>query len=211
MNGKVSDGLTLSNYTTWVFIIGFNHNAEIEGNGIAFQGFKATNKGTDVCLVDGGYHQQHTSGTWLNMNNSNTNSGGWKVCQMRKNIMPLIKSAFPLDLQSVIKSSEIFTADTDISMYSTQDEVFLLAEYEIFGSITNASIQEQKHLKQYAYYSAGNSKVKYKHNDTSAATQWWERSPTSNYSSAFCNVSTGGNAVWNSASYSWGVVPCFKI
>ena len=34
MNGKVSDGLTLTNYTTWVFIIGFNHNAEREGNGI---------------------------------------------------------------------------------------------------------------------------------------------------------------------------------
>lgn len=40
MNGKVSDGLTLTNYTAWVFIIGFNHNAEREGNGIAFQGFK---------------------------------------------------------------------------------------------------------------------------------------------------------------------------
>ena len=34
MNGKVSDGLTLTNYTAWVFIIGFNHNAEKEGNGI---------------------------------------------------------------------------------------------------------------------------------------------------------------------------------
>ena len=42
MNGKVSDGLTLTNYTAWVFIIGFNHNAEREGNGITFQGFKAT-------------------------------------------------------------------------------------------------------------------------------------------------------------------------
>ena len=27
MNGKVSDGLTLTNYTAWVFIIGFNHNS----------------------------------------------------------------------------------------------------------------------------------------------------------------------------------------
>ena len=214
MNGKVSDGLTLSNYTTWVFIIGFNHNAEIEGNGIAFQGFKtAQTGGTDICLVDSGYNSQKTSGTWFNMNNSNDNAGGWEACLMRKNVMPLIKAAFPTDLQAVIKTSTIFTAPNagNIALTATQDEVFLLAEYEIFGSITNASIQEQKHLKQYAYYSAGNSKVKYKHNDTSAATQWWERSPTPNYSSAFCNVSTGGNAAWNSASYSWGVAPCFKI
>ena len=48
MNGKVSDGLTLTNYSAWVYIIGFNHNAEREGNGIAFQGFKATKNGTPV-------------------------------------------------------------------------------------------------------------------------------------------------------------------
>ena len=54
MNGKVSDGLTLTNYSAWVYIIGFNHNAEREGNGIAFQGFKATKNGTPVCLTDSG-------------------------------------------------------------------------------------------------------------------------------------------------------------
>ena len=48
MNGKVSDGLTLTNYSAWVFIIGFNHNAERQGNGITFQGFKATKNGTPV-------------------------------------------------------------------------------------------------------------------------------------------------------------------
>ena len=48
MNGKVSDGLTLTNYSAWVFIIGFNHNAEREGNGIAFQEFKETDKETDI-------------------------------------------------------------------------------------------------------------------------------------------------------------------
>lgn len=32
MNGKVSNGLTLTNYSAWVFIIGFNHNADRAGN-----------------------------------------------------------------------------------------------------------------------------------------------------------------------------------
>ena len=40
INGKVSDGLTLSNYSTYVYIIGFNHNSSVEGTGIAFGGFK---------------------------------------------------------------------------------------------------------------------------------------------------------------------------
>ena len=213
LNGKVSDGLTLTNYSAWVFIIGFNHNAEREGNGITFQGFKATDKGTDVCLVDGGYDSSKTSGTWFNMNNSDTNSGGWEACLMRKNVMPLIKAAFPSDLQAVIKPSTIFTTQGRGSgaCTATEDDVFLLAEYEVFGSINYASTQEPTYLKQYAYYSAGNSKVKYKHNATSAAANWWERSPRSSVSNNFCRVDTKGSATSNASGRSFGVSPAFKV
>ena len=213
MNGKVSDGLTLTNYSAWVYIIGFNHNAEREGNGIAFQGFKATNNGTDVCLVDSGYGSNKTSGTWFNMNNSQSNAGGWQASLMRKNVMPLIKAAFPADLQAVIKTSTIFTApDTgDIALTATQDEVFLLAEYEVFGSSISSSPQEQNYLKQYAYYSAGNINVRYRHNDTSTAAIWWERSPNFGGSSAFCFVYTSGSATGGFSYFSFGVSPCFKV
>lgn len=212
MNGKVSDGLTLTNYTAWVFVIGFNHNAEREGNGIAFQGFKATDKGTPVCLVDNDYNFSHSSGTWFNMNNSNANTGGWQASLMRKNIMPLIKAAFPADLQEVIKPSTIFTArgSGNDACTSTQDEVFLLAEYEILGTHHYASSQEPNYLKQYAYYSAGNSKVKYKHNATSTVASWWGRSPRSDNSSNFCRTNNGA-AASDMASYSEGVSPCFKV
>ena len=213
MNGKVSDGLTLTNYTAWVYIIGFNHNAEREGNGIAFQGFKATDKGTPVCLTDSGYNSQKTGGTWFNMNNSAINSGGWEASLMRKNIMPLIKAAFPADLRAVIKTSTIYTAPNsgNIELTATQDEVFLLAEYEVFGSRKYASTQEPSYLKQYAYYSAGNSKVKYKHNATSAAACWWGRSPISGGSNGFYRVATGGSADIYYAYYSDGVSPAFKV
>ena len=216
MNGKVSDGLTLTDYTAWVYIIGFNHNAEKEGNGIAFQGFKVTDKGTDVCLVDSGYNSEKTSGTWFNMNNSKTNSGGWQESLMRKNVMPLIKAAFPSDLKAVIKSSTIYTDNTgngsgNVVPTATQDDVFLLAEYEIFGKRTYASTQESNYLKQYSYYSAGNSKVKYKHNATSAAAGWWERSPRSGTSGSFCFALPSGSANGTYASNSLGVSPCFKV
>lgn len=213
MNGKVSDGLTLTNYTAWVYIIGFNHNSEREGSGITFQGFKATKNGTPVCLVDSGYGSQKTSGTWFNINNANTNSGGWEASPMRKNIMPLIKASFPADLQEVIKPSTIFTApDTgDIALTATEDEVFLLAEYEVFGTHRDASSQEPNYLKKYNYYSAGNSKVKYQHNATSAAAIWWLRSPYFGDSVSFCRVDTYGNADYGSAGLSRGVSPCFKV
>ena len=213
MSGKVSDGLTLTNYTAWVYIIGFNHNAEREGNGIAFQGFKATKNGTDVCLVDSGYSNNKTSGTWFNMNNEQTNGGGWQESLMRKNVMPLIKAAFPSDLQAVIKPSTIFTApDTgDIALTATEDDVFLLAEYEVLGSRTSASTQEPNYLKQYAYYAAGNSKVKYRHNATGDAADWWERSSLSDFSFGFCCVDDSGSAAHAVTNASFGVSPAFKI
>ena len=213
LNGKVSDGLTLTNYSAWVFIIGFNHNAEREGNGIAFQGFKATKNGTPVCLTDSGYNNIKNSGTWFNMNNTKTNTGGWQASLMRKNVMPLIKSAFPSDLQAVIKPSTIFTApDTgDIELTATQDEVFLLAEYELFGTRKHASNQEPNYLKQYSYYSSGNSKVKYRHNATSTAAFWWDRSPRSGSSTSFCVVYTGGSSDFGVANASAGVSPAFKV
>lgn len=213
MNGKVSDGLTLTNYSAWVFIIGFNHNAEREGNGIAFQGFKATKNGTPVCLMDSGYGSTKSSGTWFNMNNTNTNTGGWQASLMRKNVMPLIKTAFPADLQAVIKPSTIFTAPNagNIELTVTEDEVFLLAEYEVFGARSFASTQESNYLKQYAYYAAGNSKVKYGHNSVSAAAWWWERSPWAGGSTDFCFVSRSGSATSDAAYSSNGVSPCFKV
>ena len=213
MNGKVSDGLTLTNYSAWVYIIGFNHNAEREGNGIAFQGFKATKNGTDVCLVDSGYNSKKTSGTWFNMNNTDTNSGGWQASRMRTVVMPLIKAAFPADLQAVIKPSTIFTTqgDGNGACTATEDEVFLLAEYEARGMRSDASTQEPNYLKQYSYYSAGNSKVKYKHNATTTAALWWERSPNFDSSRYFCSVSALGGAALYSASYSHGVSPAFKV
>ena len=45
INGKLSDGLTLNNYSTWVYIIGFDHNKDVEGTGIAFCGFKSAQTG----------------------------------------------------------------------------------------------------------------------------------------------------------------------
>ena len=214
MNGKVSDGLTLTNYSAWVYIIGFNHNSEREGNGIAFQGFKtAQTGGTDICLIDSGYNTFKSSGTWFNINNSRTNAGGWSSSNMRSAVMPLIKAAFPSDLQAVIKSSTIFTTQGsgNGACTATQDDVFLLAEYEIFGTRKNASTQEPNYLKQYSYYSAGNSKVKYKHNSTGSVALWWERSPYSGNSPSFCFVSGRDSASYGIANTSYGVSPAFKV
>ncbi len=217
MNGKVSDGLTLTNYSTWVYIIGFDHNSSVEGTGIAFGGFKtAQTGGKDVALCDSGYGS-HKSGQWFNMNNSTTNNDGWASCRMRRTTLPLVKSALPSDLQAVLKTTIIYSDNTgggsDTASYvtATQDDLYLLAEFEIFGARTHANSAEQNHQRQYAYYVAGNSKIKYRHDSTATAVDWWERSVRVTNYNFFCYVDSGGAANSYYANISRGLAVAFKV
>ena len=218
LNGKVSDGLTLSNYQTWVYIIGFDHNSAVEGTGIAFGGFKtAASGGTDVALCDSGYNSGKYSGRWFNMNNSATNSGGWSSSRMRSTTLPLVKSALPPDLQAVLKTTTIYSDNTgggsNTASYvtATQDELYLLAEFEIFGEYTYANSYERDYQQQYSYYASGNSKIKYRHDSTSNTVVWWERSVGRSNSSTFCTVNVEGPATSSNAAYSVGLAPAFKV
>lgn len=87
---------TLSlNTTLYVYILGFDHNSDLEGKGISFGTFKtAATDGVDVCLVDSNYGSYPTSGTkGFNMNHYwdtnyyGSNFGGWKGCDLRYDIL----------------------------------------------------------------------------------------------------------------------------
>ena len=218
INGKLSDGLTLSNYQTWVYIIGFDHNSAVEGTGIAFGGFKtAQTSGRDVALCDSGYNSSKSSGQWFNMNNNNSTSGGWASCNMRNNTLPLVKAALPSELTSVIKTTSIYTDNTGGGSTSasyvtaTQDELYLLAEFEVSGVRKYANIAEQNYQKQYAYYVAGNSKIKYKHDSTATAADWWERSVRSSSEAACCYMNINGATADSTVLGSHGLAPAFKV
>lgn len=222
INGKLSDDLTLSNYSIWVYIIGFDHNASAEGTGIAFQGFKtAQTGGIDVALVEVNYEYDKTSGQYFNMNNNNSTLGGWASCDMRNNTLPVVKAALPTKLTSVIKTTSIYTDNTGGSntsasyVTSSSDNLYLLAEFEVFGARTYANAAEQNYQQQYAYYASGNSKNKYKYNATTTLAYWWERSPCAGSSANFCIVgsdsSTGGTAYSYTAKRLAGLAPAFKV
>lgn len=238
VNGTV--GTQAVNGTYYVYIIGFNHNSSREGNGITFGTFKtALSGGTDICLVDGQYNDYSTNGTkYFNMNHSsNTNSGGWKGCDLRYDVLgstntnngdatattatsPVagtLMAALPSDLRAVMKPMTIYTDNTgggnNTASYVTAsvDYLPLLAEFEIFGTRTYANSAEQNYQQQYAYYSAGNSKVKYRHSATGSTAHWWERSPYYSYSSYFCSVTAYGNALGYAARLSLGLAPAFRV
>ena len=126
-------------------------------------------------------------------------------------------AALPSDLRAVMQPMTIYTDNTgggsDNASYVTKttDYLPLLAEYEIFGTRTYANSAEKNYQAQYAYYSAGNSKVKYRHSATGSTAWWWERSPYCYNSGTFCYVYTGGNAYSSAARYSYGVAPAFRV
>jgi hypothetical protein len=228
LNGTVGH-LTLSNYTTYAFIIGFNHNASVEGaNRIHFQlGKTALSGGKDVCLCDSSYNSDVSTTGYFSMKASSTNSGGWKSSQMRTNICGTslsnysgtILAVIPAALRAAIKSVTKYTDNTangggDTASYVTAstDYFFLLSEFEVFGSIVWGNLNEQNKQAQYAYYSAGNSKIKYKHNETSTAALWFLRSPRSTSSLNFASVGTNGTVTsGNIASNSIGFAPGFCV
>lgn len=135
------------------------------------------------------------------MNSSNTNEGGWNSCAMRSTHLPAILDLMPAEVKAAIKEVQKKTSagNKSSSIQTTNDKLFLLSEIEIFGSTTYSFAGEGT---QYAYYQAGNSKVK---NRNGSAYAWWERSPYSSNSASFCNVSGVASAGANSASYSRGV------
>lgn len=227
LNGTVGK-LSLSNVTTYAFIIGFNHNASVEGtNRIHFQLAKtALTGGTDVCLCDSSYNSNVSTTGYFSMNSSRTNSGGWASSQMRTNICGTSLSSYsgtiiaviPAALRAVLKSVTKYTDNTangggSTASYvtATTDYFFLLSEFEVFGSISYGNTNEKNKQAQYAYYSAGNSKIKYKHDGTSTAAYWWLRSPRASYSHYFVTVITGGT-VGNASAYgSLGFAPGFCV
>ena len=225
LNGTVG-ALTLSSVTTYAFIIGFNHNSSVEGtNRIHFQLAKtALSGGTDVALCDSKYNSSVSSTGYFSMNSSATNSGGWASSQMRTKICGTSLSSYsgtilaviPAALRAVLKSVTKYTNNTGQStaasaVTATTDYFFLLSEYEVFGSISYANSNESSKQAQYSYYSAGNSKIKYKHSATSTAVFWWLRSPGAGSSYFFVIVGTDGTVGTGGASCSFGFAPGFCV
>ena len=199
---SIGDQVSLSlNGTNYAFdIIGFNHDnlttAAVYGEATATGKAGMTLQMHDLFATN------------YMMNSSATTSGGWKNSAMRTSTMATMKGYLPDDWEAIIKPVNKASSTGGSSSSGTEtvsDSCFLLAEIEIFGSTTYSVSGEGT---QYAYYKAGNSKVK---NRSGSAAGWWERSPRSGYSSNFCRVRSAGGASADGANTSLGVAFAFCV
>lgn len=218
LNGTVGE-TTFSNVKIDAYILGINHNAEVEGhNRIHFCIGKINNK--TVGLIDNQYGQYPmTSFGYYSMSygDSDTTVGGWNGCYMRSTIMSAIKSVLPTDLQNVLKTVTKYTDNTgdgsNNSSYvtATTETICLEAEFEVQGVRNFANSYEQNKQQQYDYYKNGNSKVRYKYNNVGNAAYWWNRSPSSNYPDTFCGVASDGTANSYYSRANAAAAPCFYV
>lgn len=206
------------NGTYYCYIIGIDHNSAKEGtNRIHFQlGYTAANDGVHIAFIDSVYNR-YASRLCFNMNDRPSNSGGWANSRMRTTIIPTFKACLPSDLQAVLKTVTKYSDNTgdgsNTASYvtATTDDIFLLSEFEVFGTRRYANSSEQNYQAQYVYYSAGNSKIRYRHSSTRSTAHWWLRSVCANNDNAFCYINTSGSISRLGADHSYGFAPAFCV
>lgn len=140
-------------------------------------------------------------GTTYAMNNMNTNLGGFGGSVMHTTHLPAIKALMPSEVQDAIKPVNKLSgigSGSSSGVEAVSCDLFLLSEIEVFGSRTYSVPGEGS---QYAYYSTGNSKIKYR---SGSAQYWWERSPRSGFTT-FCIVSNEGSSKIANPALPYGV------
>ena len=234
LNGTVGT-LALNNYQCKVYIIGFDHNADKEGQGISF-GLLEGVDGKQLCLADQYYNTGASDPMAFSMNTTSTNAGGWKAAKMRKTILGstdvengdatpdtianpaanTLMAALPADLRAVLKPITKYTNNvgksSDASAISPSiDYLPLMADFEVFGESQYTNPNEKTYQAQYDYYKSGNSKIKNKQNDVASAALWCLRSPIYVQTTGFWCVLANGTVGMQNANNSRGVAPVFLV
>ena len=235
-NVVTGSDITAVSGTYRAVVIGIDHDSEVEGsNRVHFAIIKNTDDvqvaicDTKLNSITGNYLDYgSTEGFIMNLPNENDegtsggnktgcNLGGWKSSYGRRKVAQgFYDNIFPDDLKSKISKSIKWTdnvaggTNEETNLSATEDYVWFLAEFEIFGARTYANSYEQNKQSQYEYFKNG-SKVCYKNGSTATAVRWWVRSPHYDNVSYFCESSAGGTANYDCSSDLLGVVPCFTI
>lgn len=188
---KVGDScnMTIDNKTYAIDIIGKDHDNYADGSGKAPLTFQMHD-----CYAD-----------TKAMHSSNTNSGGWTSCAMRSTHLPAILALMPTEVQNGIRevNKQTSAGGTSYTIHTSSDKLFLASEIEIFGTNTYAARGEGT---QYAYYKAGNSKIK---NRGGVAAWWWTRSPVVTSERDFVFAGSRGTVHYSAANTAGAVAFCF--
>lgn len=180
-------------------IIGFDHDV-IETKGI----YADNHKLFDVKKCAGiTFAIEGVLDGWFEMNEDDTNKGGWENSKMRTVYMSRIEKLLPAELRAVLRTVAKFTGKGGGSddVETTADKLFLFSEAEIIGDDVEYSASGEG--SQYPYFADAANRIKKRHGGDSYA--WWLRSPGVTHTYAFRVVSYDGYVYYYYASESCGV------
>ena len=156
--------------------------------------------------------------TTHNMNDTETNIGGWSSTSMRTFINNDIYNAIPSEIKNAIIDTTVVSGHGSASgetNFTSTDKLYLLVPKEIYTDFDDTDDTAKDLTRTLDYYkNLGTSTSNYsgaiKKNGTSA-DWWWLRAAISNVSNGFLRVGNFGG--WGSgfANYPRGVAPAFRI
>lgn len=148
------------------------------------------------------------------MKNYNSSYGGWEKSTRRSWCNSMCYNALPSVLKNEVKEVDKKTLgdNTNSTIVTTADKVFLLSEIEVFGSIKYSAAGEGNQYQYYKNAVVNRYKLpKWSKADNQITMSWWMRSPSANNHYDFCNVSAGGNPSTTDASIGNGIALCFCL
>lgn len=157
------------------------------------------------------------------MNSSQTNVGGWNGSRMRTYVnSSAFLGLFPSDWKSCLAMLKVKAMNggshSGTTLVESADKMFLFAEKEYYGAVQYSSATEGNALNQLDYYAnLGVSLFNYSalRKDatptTTSYSYYWERSTCASDTSNFCLVYSGGNAVFDNANRTSGVIVGFSL
>lgn len=189
-----------------------NHYQGSSSSGHNFGGWKGCDMRYDIL----GSTNRSPSGYGAKATTSNVGYDATSTCATTP-VTNTLMSCLPSELRAVMKPVIKYTdnngnsSNTSANVTTSIDYLPLLSEYEVQGARSYANQYEQNNQARYAYYAAGNSKVKYRHSTTTSTAGWWVRSPSYSNAYRFCGVGTSGGAGSYGSRGSYGVAPAFVV
>ena len=153
-----------------------------------------------------------------NMNNDETNIGGWPASSMYTFVNNDIYNAIPSEIKNAIIDTTVVSGHGSTSggtNFTSTDKLYLLAPKEIYTNWSSSWDSAKDLTRTLDYYTnigvtTSNYSGAIKKNGTDA-DWWWLRAASSNNTSNFLYVYSTGIYTDYGASYTNGVAPAFRI
>ena len=212
--------------------VGSEKEVEIEGKSytvrVANNTTPAECSGTDFSQTACGFVVEFVDVLELRqMNNDNTNVGGWPATSLRTYANGDFFNNLPSDLQNVIIDTKVISGHGSTSgetNFTSTDKIYLLSVHEIYEDGTESNLSENdtawNNTRQLDYYKARNvtadghfsSTMKwYKDDIGEMAYSWWLRAVDSGYNDGFLYVTNSGLWYSDLAFSNDGFAPAFRI